>query len=247
MVNDWDRHQGQWKWARTRARSVTPRGFPSRATATRRFISYGGALPGHGAHGASQPDEVSTALSQQCAGSPGTACPSIAGCSPGSTGPSLIRSRVPRGHAITDSVIDAAVRWPSPRNTSRPAPQLARGPQGAARLAAASPRAASTSFWPPYVDIHASDMTEHATVTRRGRRHGRGAAAVRRWDAHLSAAVRPRPKPGRFASTSMAGTTPRSSPATSAPASRSDHRRQWHQPAARLVARRRFHPGDAPL
>ena len=45
LVNDWDRHQGQWKWARTAAGPSAP-WLPIARDRDKAFISYGGALPG---------------------------------------------------------------------------------------------------------------------------------------------------------------------------------------------------------
>ena len=162
LLNDWDRHQGQWKWARLHSGpGVT--WVPIARDRDKDFISYGGALP---------------ALARLA--SPNvmvfdSSYPSIRGLTWNSLAfdrrlldglekpvwDSVAAALVAR---VTDSVIDAAVlALPSAYQPSAPslALKLKRRRDGLPGIA--------DRFYlllAPVVDIHATDAADHAIVTR---------------------------------------------------------------------------------
>lgn len=162
LLNDWDRHQGQWKWARLYpGPGVT--WIPIARDRDKDFISYGGAIP---------------ALARRA--SPNvmvfdSTYPSVRGLTWNSLAfdrrlldglekevwDSVAAALVAR---ITDSVIDAAVQTlPPAYQPSAPslALKLKRRRDGLPGIA--------DRFYlllAPVVDIHATDAADHATVTR---------------------------------------------------------------------------------
>ena len=163
LVNDWDRHQGQWKWARTGTGPSAP-WLPIARDRDKAFISYGGALPAMGRLG--HPNLMSF----------DSTYPAVRGLTWNSLpfdrrllsglGKSAFDSVAARLEAsITDSVIDLAVQaLPPEYQSARPviAERL--------RVRRDSLDVIASRFYlflAPFVDIHATDVAEEATVSRR--------------------------------------------------------------------------------
>jgi hypothetical protein len=162
LLNDWDRHQGQWKWARMRP------GHPTAWTPIARdrdkdFISYGGALPALARLASPNVMEFDSTY------------PSIRGLTWNSLAfdrrlldglekpawDSVASALVQR---LTDSVIDAAVH-------ALPPAYAASAPALAGKLKSRRdglPEIANRFYLllAPAVDIHATDAADRATVTR---------------------------------------------------------------------------------
>ena len=162
MINDWDRHQGQWKWARLESGPAAP-WVPIARDRDKALISYGGTLPGMArmAHPNLMKFEPSYPSMR---GLTWNSLPFDRRMLSGLDRPvfdSIARTLVAR---VTDSVIDAAVSALPPEYQST-RPQLAH----VLKLRRDSLPLAAERFYlllAPYVDIHASDMSEHLEVTR---------------------------------------------------------------------------------
>ena len=155
MINDWDRHQGQWKWARLKSGPAAP-WVPIARDRDKALISYGGTLAGHGrmAHPNLMKFEPSYPSMR---GLTWNSLPFDRRMLSGLDRPvfdSIARALVAR---VTDSVIDAAVSALPPEYQST-RPQLAQ----VLKLRRDSLPLAAERFYlllAPYVDIHASDMS----------------------------------------------------------------------------------------
>ena len=162
LLGDWDRHQGQWKWARLHTSPRTP-WLPIPRDRDKAFISYGGLVPGL----------AQLALPNLMAFR--GAYPSVQGLTWNSlefdrrlleglekpVWDSVVAQLQIR---ITDSVIDDAVRA-LPREYLPSAPQLAR----TLKLRRDSLPGAADRFYrliAAVADIHGTDAPDRATVTR---------------------------------------------------------------------------------
>ena len=162
LLNDWDRHQGQWMWARMQPGPAAP-WLPIARDRDKALISYGGALPGMAR--LASPNLMSF----------DSTYPSVRGL----TWNSLPFDRrmlsgldksvfdsvaATLAHKVTDSVIDAAVQA-LPVEYRSIQPLIAQTLK--VRRDSLSVVADRFYFYlAPYVDIHASDVAEQATVTR---------------------------------------------------------------------------------
>ena len=162
MINDWDRHQGQWKWARLEAGPAAP-WVPIARDRDKALISYGGALPGMARM--AQPNLMKFESSYpSMRGLTWNSLPFDRRLLSGLDRPVFDSIASALAARVTDSVIDAAVGALPPEYRST-RPQLAR----VLKLRRDSLPLAAERFYhllAPYVDIHASDMTEQVAVNR---------------------------------------------------------------------------------
>ena len=243
LLNDWDRHQGQWMWARMQPGPAAP-WLPIARDRDKAFISYGGALPGMAR--LASPNLMSF----------DSTYPSVRGLTWNSLpfdrrmlsglNKSVFDSvAATLAHKVTDSVIDAAVQA-LPVEYRSIQPLIAQTLK--VRRDSLSVVADRFYFYlAPYVDIHASDVAEQATVTRVDDRFVVVQLQTSDGNAYLFPPVRPRGNPR---DTRLPPRGKRHLPRRRRcphQHSGSYHRRRWHQSPRRLIARSRLGTPHPPV
>ena len=162
LLNDWDRHQGQWKWARKAPGPAAP-WLPIARDRDKALISYSGALPGMARM--SHPNLMSfDSTYPGVRGLTWNSLPFDRRLLSGLAKPVFDSVASALKGKVTDSVIDVAVRaLPPEYGPVQP------GIAHMLKLRRDSLTVVADRFYlllAPYVDIHATDMSERATVTR---------------------------------------------------------------------------------